>query len=169
MGKPNPVRFIEECYSLYEQKMYRVALSILRDPSAAEDAVQDAFLRLMKSNKVFDDAGSDDCKRYIITVIRNAAINIYRVRQRDSRLVSLSDPDLPECLTEESYEDNTADISSLLDRLPPKYRDVVWCLVTDNLSVRETSLRLRITEANVRKRYERAKKMMRAFRQEERS
>ena len=51
MSRKDSAQFIEECYSLYEQKMYRVAFAILKDPDAAEDAVQDAFLKLMKSGR----------------------------------------------------------------------------------------------------------------------
>ena len=41
------IRFIERCYKLYEQKMYHVAYCILRDEGLAEDAVQEAFLKLI--------------------------------------------------------------------------------------------------------------------------
>ena len=77
------VKFIEACYRLYEQKMYYVAYSILHDEGKAEDAVQDAFLKLMKHEVQFDRADSDDCKRYIITVIRNAAITIYNKTKKE--------------------------------------------------------------------------------------
>lgn len=36
-------RFIEKCYRLYEQKMYQVAYSILRDSGLAEDACRRRF------------------------------------------------------------------------------------------------------------------------------
>ncbi len=159
MSNKDSVQFIEDCYSLYEQKMYRVAFAILNDSAAAEDAVQDAFVRLMKSKKVFDDAKSDDCKRYIIAVIKSSAINIYRVRKKDFRLISLSDHD--EILESESNEQElheSIDIETILDKLPLKYKDVVKLLVVDNLSVRETAHALNITESSVRKRFERAKK-----------
>ena len=71
------LRFIEDCYELYEQKMFRVALSVLHDESLAEDAVQDAFLQLIRHKVHFEKTDSDECKRYIITVIKNASINIY--------------------------------------------------------------------------------------------
>ena len=45
--------------------------------------------------------------------------------------------------------------------LPQKYYDVVYYLVIKDYSTRETARKLNITEANVRKRYERAKVMMR--------
>ena len=76
------IKFIEKCYKLYEQKMYQVALSILRDPGLAEDAVQEAFMKLMKSDAYFEDARSDDCRRYMITVIKHASINIYNKKKK---------------------------------------------------------------------------------------
>ena len=86
--KKKQISFIEDCYRLYENKMYYVAYGILHDEGLAEDAVQDAFLRLMKHEVHFTSAESDDCKRYIITVIRNASINIYNKKKRESELES---------------------------------------------------------------------------------
>ena len=159
MSRKDSVQFIEKCYSLFEQKMYRVAFSILNDPNAAEDAVQDAFLKLMKSNRIFDDAESDDCKRYIIAVIRSAAINIYRTRKRDSGLILLTGRErMAESGGSEQDSKEAFDLNDILETLPSKYKDVVQCLAADRLSVRETSSKLRISESCVRKRFERAKK-----------
>ena len=157
--------FIEKCYELYEQKMFRVALSVLHDEPLAEDAVQDAFLQLIKHEVHFDNAGSDDCKRYIITVIKNASINIYNKRKNENKVVSYPE-DLEAVCDSNSIEttdihDGGAEVTPLMNSLPRKYYDVVECLVVRDYSVAETAERLNITEANVRKRYERAKKMMR--------
>ena len=81
------IRFIERCYKLYEQKMYHVAYCILRDEGLAEDAVQEAFLKLMKSNVDFKDAKSDECKQYIITIIKHASIDIYNRKKREQELI----------------------------------------------------------------------------------
>lgn len=164
MSKKDSIQFIEDCYSLYEQKMYRVALSILGEADAAEDAVQDAFLKLMKSKKVFDDAQSDDCKRYIIAVIKSSAISIYRVRKRDFQVISLTDMEdqLSDNQVEISHNDEV-NLNEEIDKLSAKYKDIVQCLVIDNLSVRETALKLNITENTVRKRFERAKKKLKAY------
>lgn len=85
------IRFIERCYKLYEQKMYHVAYCILRDEGLAEDAVQEAFLKLMKSNVDFKDAKSDECKQYIITIIKHASIDIYNRKKREQELIFFSD------------------------------------------------------------------------------
>lgn len=156
--------FIEDCYELYEQKMFRVALAILHDEKLAEDAVQDAFLQLIRHKVFFRKADSDDCKRYIITVIKNASINIYNKRNNENRIVSYSD-NLEAVCSEQAIEDDKnepeAECAPLLNSLPPKYYNVVNCLVIHDYSVAETAEMLGITEANVRKRYERARKMMR--------
>lgn len=155
------IKFIEKCYELYEQKMYYVAYSILHDEGKAEDAVQEAFLKLMKHEVQFDRADSDDCKRYIITVIRNSAITIYNKTKRESEYMFLTDKD--ERIESPVEDEVESDISwkTLMDCLPEKYYDVVECIIIKQFSTKETALKLNITEANVRKRYERAKQMMR--------
>ena len=159
------ISFIEKCYELYEQKMFRVALSVLHDETLAEDAVQDAFLQMIKHEVFFANPGSDDCKRYIITVIRNASINIYNKRKNENQIVSFTENLEQVCESEAvaPEEDTEAenDYQPLMDTLPEKYYDVVYCLVVKDYSIAETARKLGITEANVRKRYERAKKMMR--------
>lgn len=154
------ISFIETCYKLYEQKMYHVAFSILHDEGLAEDAVQDAFLKLMKHEVMFKRADSDDCKRYIITVIRNAAINIYNKKKRESEIMYLTDHDerIEESVEMDSESDD--DWKELMKGLPEKYYDVVYYIVIKDYSAKETAEKLNITEANVRKRYERAKTMM---------
>ena len=165
MALPSKQRsFIERCYELYEQKMFRVALSVLHDEKLAEDAVQDAFLQLIRHKVYFGKADSDDCKRYIITMIKNASINIYNKRNNENRIVSYSD-NLEAICGEQAIEDDKnepeAECTPLMNSLPLKYYNVVECLVIRDYTVAETAEILGITEANVRKRYERARKMMR--------
>ena len=156
------IKFIEKCYELYEQKMYYVAYSILHDEGKAEDAVQEAFLKLMKHEVQFDRADSDDCKRYIITVIRNSAITIYNKTKKESEYMYLTDKD--ERIESPVEDEVESDISwkELMDCLPEKYYDVVECIIIKQFSTKETALKLNITEANVRKRYERAKFMIKS-------
>ena len=49
MRKQSDSETLEQLYDLYEQKMYAVAFSILHNEWQAEDAVQDAFVRLFKN------------------------------------------------------------------------------------------------------------------------
>ena len=157
--------FIEACYELYEQKMFRVALAVLRDEKLAEDAVQDAFLQLIRHKVYFKKADSDDCKRYILAVIKNTSINLYNKRKNENKIVSFAENLETVCadeavITDDNNNEGTS-CTPLMNSLPEKYYAVVECLVIRDYSVRQTADKLGITEANVRKRYERAKKMMR--------
>lgn len=159
-------RFIEKCYRLYEQKMYQVAYSILRDPALAEDAVQEAFLKLMNSDTRFADPKTDDCKRYIITVIKHASIDIYNKKRREQEILYFTDDSTG--MDNVSYQhadtgDSEFDLKELISDLPPKYYAVVNCLTVKELSVKETAAELEITASAVRKRFERAKLMLKAI------
>ena len=155
------VRFIEACYKLYEQKMYYVAYRILGDERQAEDAVQDAFVKLMQHEVDFDDPNSDDCKRYIITVIKNTSINLYNKNKRTNEVFFFTEQDDETIAAgEQELYQEVSEIETLMNYLPEKYHDVIYYRVIEELSVKETAMKLGISEANVRKRYERAREMM---------
>jgi RNA polymerase sigma-70 factor (ECF subfamily) len=162
-NKKASLHFIEKCYRLYEQKMYQIAYSILRDEGMAEDAVQEAFLKLMKSDTYFRDVKSDDCKRYIITVIKHSSITIYNKKKREQEVMYLSGEDDDFDRAEEKADDERQNLRLLMDKLPHKYFEVVNCMVVKELSVKETARELAITEANVRKRFERAKLLLKTI------
>lgn len=74
---------MEEIYRIYEQKMYYLAYAILRDESRAEDAVSEAFLKLIPCLSGIDSADSPSCRSLVMKVTKNAAIDIYRKVHRD--------------------------------------------------------------------------------------
>ena len=72
---------MEKLYLEYRSPMYRVALSVLRDEGLAEDAVQQSFLKMFQN---FDKLDLSDCnktKSFIVILVRNTAIDLYRKRQ----------------------------------------------------------------------------------------
>ena len=68
---------LERLFDLYEKKMYGTAFQILRDEGQAEDAVQDAFLRVMAHISQINQPESVETQRLMVKVIRSAAIDIY--------------------------------------------------------------------------------------------
>ena len=51
----------------------------------------------------------------------------------------------------------------MIEKLPKKYYEVLNCMIIKELSVRETAKEMEITEANVRKRFERAKLLLKTL------
>lgn len=166
-GKKDAHETAEELYALYEQKMYRIAYSILQDTWQAEDAVSDAFIRLIGSIEKIRDTKSPKTKQYIIKVTRSAAIDLYRKNQRDSKAVTLiTDEEQQIPLAEDPIDQllgrtsSTQQMQELLACLPDRYRRVMVCRCIHELSVKETAAVLEISESLVRKHYERAKKLL---------
>lgn len=78
-------------YDRLSPPLYATALRILRDPAEAQDVVHDAFL------SVWDKAGTFEAKRgsafaWIVTLVRNRAIDRVRARRRRSELLAESVP-----------------------------------------------------------------------------
>ena len=74
-------------YDRLSPPLYATALRILRDPAEAQDVVHDAFL------SVWDKAGTFEAKRgsafaWVVTLVRNRAIDRVRARRRRSELLA---------------------------------------------------------------------------------
>ena len=79
---------------------------------------------------------------------------------RESKLLFFTEKDDHAIAAPESSDNDLSEIEDKLDGLPEKYRKIVRYLVIDEYSTKETASLLGITEANVRKRYERARRML---------
>jgi RNA polymerase sigma-70 factor (ECF subfamily) len=66
--------------------VYRFARSLTRDPSDAEDVVQDTYLRAFRSWRTFQPG--TDIRRWLFTIARNAFL---RSRERGQREVALDE------------------------------------------------------------------------------
>jgi RNA polymerase sigma-70 factor, ECF subfamily len=75
----------------YRDRVFRLALSILRERTAAEDAAQEAFVRIWKALPRFD--GRAALGTWIYAITRNTCLMDLR-RRRPT--VSLDDPDSPD-------------------------------------------------------------------------
>ena len=146
-------------YDIYEQPMYRIAYAILHHTEQAEDAVSDAFLRILKNLKKIGDVRSEKTKHYIISIIRSTAINQYRQNQRDSERYTVWDDRILQVPNQkDDIEQLLANIAELLEPLNDLDRQIVLMRCEEELSFREIAERLSMKEAAARKRFERARK-----------
>ncbi len=71
----------EQIYADTDKAVYYTALSILREKSLAEDAVQTAYLRVIENASSYR-AGTDP-RAWILRITRNTALDIKRKRSRE--------------------------------------------------------------------------------------
>ncbi len=71
----------DDIYNAYVSIMYSCAYEILYDRQLAEDAVQEAFMRLMRHTDRLEDGVTDRNINFVYTITRRIAINIYNKRK----------------------------------------------------------------------------------------
>ena len=101
----------------YMRELYAGALRMTRNPSDAEDLVQDTFLRAYRGFAGFEPG--TNLRAWLYRILTNAYINTYRKRQREPQTVS--DDEVPEWYLYEKLGGDGAEASAearVLESLP---------------------------------------------------
>jgi RNA polymerase sigma-70 factor, ECF subfamily len=116
----------------YQDRIFRLALSMLGNRAEAEEAAQDALVRVWKGLPGFRAQSS--LSTWIFAITRNACLTAIGRREgaRWARAASLEDPAARRAVERRSAGPSAVagassgpDAAELLDRLPAKYRQVV--------------------------------------------
>jgi len=68
----------QRLYAAYETLLYRVARSVLHDPSLTEDAVQESWLRVAASFAKIQELERDSVKGYLTILVKNVCVDMNR-------------------------------------------------------------------------------------------
>lgn len=149
---------IEQLYNQYKYLMFKVAKDILKDEHLAEDALHEAFIKIAYNLDKIDDLMSNKTKRYLITITKNAALDIYRKRKvrREMYYDEVEDEIAMTYECEDTDIDNR--VLNILMNLPVKYRDIFLLKFSSGYSIQEISKILNIPEGTIRQRIVRGKK-----------
>ena len=146
----------KEIYERYHGQMERTAIRILKEQSDVEDAVQNAFMQIIRHfDKIFE-IPSEELPFWCISIVKNEALSILR---KGKRIVPLEDWD--------GFTENIDDISGytelvdLFTQLPETYRSVLEMKILHGYSDRETAKRLGISETAVSTRATRGRALLR--------
>ncbi len=155
-------------------KLFRVARSILRDDTEAEDALQDAYLDAYRH--IGDFRGGSQLGTWLTRIVINQALMRLRRQKRDPVVVPIGDrntaePDQAEVdVADETTESPTnatlrAEVRLMLERrideLPLAFRTVFVMREVEDMTVEETAECLGIPAATVRTRLFRARALLR--------
>ena len=148
-------------YENYRYLMLKVAVDILHDYQLAEDAVQEAFVRVAKHMENVGQPEETATKRYLITITKHAAIDLYRRRNRlQSREIYMDElPGETGQLTYMAPEEEHG-VLDILKNLPPKYRDIFLLKYSAHLENREIARICGLREGTIRQRIARGKRLI---------
>ena len=142
----------------YEKDLLRICWVYLRDRSAAEDAVQETFLKAFRNLDSFRGESSEK------TWLTRIAINCCR-DLRKSAWYRYVDPrisvDRLPTLSSAPPSDEHIALTMAIMKLKPKYLEVVLLYFYEGYSIREIANMLRLTEGAVSSRFRKAKQKLR--------
>lgn len=155
----------------HNRRLYRVARSILRNDSEAEDVVQEAYVRAFTHLESF--RGDASLATWLSRIAMNEALGRLRVRRPTADLaeVEAKGPEAEVIQfpnTARSDPERTMAQRELLqlveqatDKLPEVYRTVFIARIIEGMSVEETAELLDIRPETVKTRLHRARQMVR--------
>ncbi len=145
----------------YLDDVYRTVYCCCKNKENAEDAVQNAFLKLINTKQtVFND--DEHIKRWLIKVALNECKNMWKSFWHKNKIP------FDELDTDPEYRDEThEELIEALDKLPQNYRTVIHLYYYEGYSVKDISMIVGISESNVQVRLKRARDKMKVFLGEE--
>lgn len=166
----NPVAF-NQLFEMYSDKIYRLAVGLLEDEAAAEEVIQDTFMRLFERLDQFE--GRSKLGTWLYRVAYNLCQDRLRTRKPILPLIlDYGDDDtipiptilidwgqVPEhCLTEAEIK---MELDKAISTLPPKLRAVLILREVEGLSTQESADVLEISISAAKVRLHRARLLLR--------
>lgn len=143
-------------YEYYSNDMYRFALSICKNQSDAEDAVQEAALSVFKSIHCLYDPTK--FKTYLFTALSNACKKTFHEK---AEVLSAHFAYEPESLAYETEDFTSADVKNALDLLDTASREIVLLSAIGGFKSGEIAKILDMPSVTVRTKKRRALSKMR--------
>ena len=154
---PDTSKELERLVQTYQTQLRRLCCMILKDAHLAEDAVQEAFIKVYRGMQTFRQESSE--KTWLTRIAVNTCRDLMRSRWFRHVDLSVDIANLPEEACESSPEDTA--LLELVLRLPLKQREVVLLYYYQNMTMQEISETLHIAVSNISRRLESARKALR--------
>ena len=143
----------EEIAERYTDVVYRAALNYCKNKNDAEDAVQNAFMKMLQSKVEFQD--EEHIKRWLIRVVINECKNMWNSFWR-KKVSSLEELDYEI----ETFSENEKELFEEVMKLPAKYSIVLHLYYYEEYTTPEIAALLGKNTATVRSLLHRAREKL---------
>lgn len=156
------IRF-EEAYYEYKGLLHYIAKKILQDEHRAEDAVQEAFLRIAKNFHKVGNVKTTSTKNFFILITRRVCLNLLEREEKFSTATEEEISLFENSYTPGSLPDSFAGEAELIRQilsLPESMRSVLYLQAVYGFNAKETANLLGISVGAVWKRTSRARAIL---------
>ena len=148
----------EVLYDRYYNRVFDKSYSLLKDVELAKDAVQNIFTRSYENLKNF--RGNSAFSSWLYSITYNYCIDFLRHKNQLHYPEWNSQHELPEIIDETQEDFTELDyelLVRLLDQIHPEEKALLLMKYNDDVSIREISTALRISESATKMRLKRAR------------
>ena len=156
-------KIFEEVIERNSETVYRLAYSLVRSQSDADDIYQEVFLRYVRKAPVFDSEEHE--KAWFMRVTINCCKNFWKSPWIQRRSVLEKDVSEKESACE--TKDENQRLIDIVKRLPEKYRVVIHLFYYEELSIKEIAKITKSKASTVRTRLTRARGLLQRWLKEE--
>lgn len=151
---------VAELYDYYGRLVFSVVIGIVGDPAAAEDIVQEVFVRVWRSAATYRPEGAS-VRAWLLAIAHHRAVDEWRRQRKEQGWVSLDDIGQG---GQAATEDNLADplVSRAVTALPAAQRQVIELAYFHGLTMVEMADRLDVAPGTVKSRIRLAMEKLRA-------
>jgi len=142
--------------------MLYIANSILHDKHLAEDAVSEAFIKIIDNLDKIEEVNSYRTRGFVVIIVRNISLNILKKQKHielQDDLTSYSEDEdsfLDTITTMEAYDK----IVEAISKLNKNYSDILYLKLYMKYSYDDIAKILGISKENARMRFSRARKAL---------
>ncbi|MGN1411944.1 MAG: RNA polymerase sigma factor [Oscillospiraceae bacterium] len=161
MGDKNS-NSVESIIKKYGDTVYKIAFSMTKNKSDADDIFQEVFLKYLRYSNEYEFDNEEHLKRWLIKVCVNCGKDMLS-SSWNKNISTDDDENYIEIKDDFNMEDNSTisvDLKNALNQLPPKYRTVIYLFYFEQLSTKEIAKAIGSNSALVRVYLSRARKIL---------
>lgn len=146
----------------YQDRMYSFALRLLKDPAAAEEAAQSAFVKAFRALPSYNSA--QPFAPWLFRIAHNACMDALRAGGRTVSMDTEDFPDLPDGAR--AVDETVADtldaerIEALLASLPPIYAEALLLQYKEDMGPADIARVMGVPEGTVKARLFRGRELV---------
>ncbi len=146
----------------YEGAFMRKALGIVHDEVAAQDIVQEAFVKIYLNAAKFKKQEGASFSSWGYRILINTALTHYMKRKREGKVRAELEPEILELIPDKNLrqfekKEFTDEVASVLTRMSPMFRSVLSAFFIEGKSQEEIAQKEGVTVGAIKTRVHRAK------------